>query len=114
MRAREFVLNLNIVPMIAQYGELKRENCAIFVLLRERIHRLFDFPPLPPPIRMLSSRLPHHLTLHSRVIRTLSSHNSRRWFTLLGLESSRDSTCAAVVGSDGTIHSNVVVKRQLE
>lgn len=43
-----------------------------------------------------------------------SRHTSKRFFTLLGLETSADDTCAAVVTSEGAILSNVVVKQLSE
>ncbi|EKM54080.1 uncharacterized protein PHACADRAFT_96388 [Phanerochaete carnosa HHB-10118-sp] len=43
-----------------------------------------------------------------------SQYISKRCFTLLGLESSADDTCAAVVTSEGHILSNVVVKQNEE
>ncbi|GJE96772.1 peptidase M22, glycoprotease [Phanerochaete sordida] len=60
--------------------------------------------------------LPHlsrHLRLSNTGVRPLRLA-SRRCFTLLGLESSADDTCAAVVTSEGRILSNVVVKQNQE
>lgn len=34
-----------------------------------------------------------------------------RSFTVLAVESSADDTCAAIVGSDRRIHSNIVIKQ---
>ncbi|KAF9529287.1 glycoprotease family-domain-containing protein [Crepidotus variabilis] len=43
--------------------------------------------------------------------RRIFGYLGRRHLTILGIESSADDTCAAIVDSDGKIHSNVVIKQ---
>lgn len=48
---------------------------------------------------------------HARLRYFSTSHDARRAIRILGLESSADDTCAAIVDSDRRIHANVVLRQ---
>lgn len=48
---------------------------------------------------------------HARVRQFSTSHDARRAVKILGLESSADDTCAAIVDFDRRIHANVVLRQ---